>query len=68
MCAVAFMDLLDGTIVNVALPVIRADLLGRRRLLVAGTSLFGISSLVCGLAGSEGVLIGFPLGKTVLSC
>ena len=35
-----------------------ADLLGRRRLLVAGTSLFGITSLVCGLAGSEGVLIG----------
>jgi MFS family permease len=26
MCAVAFMDLLDGTIVNVALPVIRTDL------------------------------------------
>ena len=88
MCAVAFIDLLDGTIVNIALPKIRtdlhfsvqslqwvasaylltyggflllggrlADLLGRRRLLVAGTSLFGISSLVCGLAGSEGVLI-----------
>jgi EmrB/QacA subfamily drug resistance transporter len=96
MCAVAFMDLLDGTIVNVALPVIRtdlhfsvqslqwvpsaylltyggflllggrlADLLGRRRLLVAGTSLFGISSLVCGLAGSEGVLIGGRLVQGV---
>jgi len=96
MCAVAFMDLLDGTIVNVALPVIRADLrfsvqslqwvpsaylltyggflllggrladlLGRRRLLVAGTSLFGISSLVCGLAGSEGVLIGGRLAQGV---
>jgi len=25
-CAVAFMDLLDGSIVNVALPVIRTDL------------------------------------------
>src|SRR5262249_16568758 len=34
-----------------------ADLLGRRRLFVAGTLLFGASSLACGLAGSEGVLI-----------
>ena len=73
MCAVTFIDLLDGTIVNIALPKIRtdlhfsvqnlqwvasaylltyggflllggrlADLLGGRRLLVAGTSLFGI--------------------------
>ena len=42
-----------------------ADLLGRRRLLVAGTSLFGISSLVCGLAGSEGVLIGARLAQGV---
>jgi len=96
MCAVAFIDLLDGSIVNVALPVIRtdlhfsvqnlqwvasaylltyggflllggraADLLGRRRLLVAGTSLFGISSLVAGLAGSEGVLIGSRLVQGV---
>ena len=96
MCAVAFMDLLDASIVNVALPVIRtdlhfsvqnlqwvasaylltyggflllggrlADLLGRRRLLVAGTSLFGISSLVCGLAGSQGVLIGGRLVQGV---
>ncbi|MGO8860819.1 MAG: MFS transporter, partial [Acidimicrobiales bacterium] len=96
MCAVAFIDLLDGTIVNIALPKIRtdlhfsvqslqwvasaylltyggflllggrlADLLGRRRLLVAGTSLFGISSLVCGLAGSEGVLIGGRLAQGV---
>src|ERR1700691_2489332 len=96
MCAVAFMDLLDASIVNVALPVIRtdlhfsiqnlqwvasaylltyggflllggrlADLLGRRRLLVAGTSLFGISSLVCGLAGSQGVLIGARLAQGI---
>jgi EmrB/QacA subfamily drug resistance transporter len=96
MCAVTFIDLLDGTIVNIALPKIRtdlhfsvqslqwvasaylltyggflllggrlADLLGRRRLLVAGTSLFGISSLVCGLAGSEGVLIGGRLAQGV---
>jgi EmrB/QacA subfamily drug resistance transporter len=96
MCAVAFIDLLDASIVNIALPKIRtdlhfsvqslqwvasaylltyggflllggraADLLGRRRLLVAGTSLFGISSLVCGLAGSEGVLIGARLAQGV---
>lgn len=89
MCVVAFIDLLDASIVNIALPRIRtdlhfsvqslqwvasaylltyggflllggraADLLGRRRLLVAGTAVFGISSLLCGLAGSEGMLIG----------
>src|SRR5262245_16850170 len=36
-----------------------ADLLGRRRLFVAGLSLFSISSLLCGLAWSEGSLIAF---------
>jgi EmrB/QacA subfamily drug resistance transporter len=95
-CAVAFIDLLDTSIVNIALPQIRthlhfsvqslqwvasaylltyggflllggraADLLGRRRLLVAGTSLFGITSLACGLAGGEGVLIGARLAQGV---
>jgi EmrB/QacA subfamily drug resistance transporter len=95
-CAVAFIDLLDTSIVNIALPQISthlhvtvqslqwvasaylltyggflllggraADLLGRRRLLVAGTSLFGITSLVCGLAGSEGLLIGARLAQGV---
>jgi EmrB/QacA subfamily drug resistance transporter len=34
-----------------------ADLLGRRRLLVTGTSLFAASSLAAGLASSEGMLI-----------
>jgi EmrB/QacA subfamily drug resistance transporter len=33
-----------------------ADLVGRRRVLMAGTGLFGLSSLVAGLAGSAGVL------------
>src|ERR1700716_1959005 len=33
-----------------------ADLLGRRRILVAGIALIGISSLIGGLAGSSGVL------------
>src|SRR5258707_4779232 len=37
------------------------DLLGRRRILVAGTSLFALASLVGGLAGSEGTLIGARL-------
>jgi EmrB/QacA subfamily drug resistance transporter len=87
--AVAFLDFVDASIVNVALPSIRsdlgfsiqnlqwvlsgylltyggfmllggraADLLGRRRLLVAGTALFGLSSLSAGVSTSEGVLIG----------
>ena len=95
-CAVAFIDLLDASVVTIALPQIRthlhfteqslqwvtssylltyggflllggraADLLGRRRLLVAGTLLFGITSLVCGLAESEGVLIGARLAHGI---
>ena len=36
-----------------------ADLLGRRRLFVAGLALFSASSLLCGLAWSEASLIGF---------
>jgi EmrB/QacA subfamily drug resistance transporter len=36
-----------------------ADLLGRRRIFVAGLALFSISSLLCGLAWSEGTLIAF---------
>jgi EmrB/QacA subfamily drug resistance transporter len=93
-CLAAFLDVIDTTIVNVALPSIRehihftvqslqwiasgylltyggflllggraADLLGRRRLFVAGTLLFGVSSLACGLAGGEGVLIGARLAQ-----
>jgi EmrB/QacA subfamily drug resistance transporter len=34
-----------------------ADLLGRRRILIAGVSLFTISSLACGLARSAGMLV-----------
>src|SRR5262245_11188679 len=93
-CLAAFLDVIDTTIVNIALPSVRehihfsvqslqwiasgylltyggflllggraADLLGRRRLFVAGTLLFGASSLACGLAGSEGVLIGARLAQ-----
>jgi EmrB/QacA subfamily drug resistance transporter len=36
-----------------------ADLLGRRRMFVAGLALFAASSLLCGLAWSEGSLIAF---------
>ena len=36
-----------------------ADLLGRRRLFLAGLALFSVSSLLCGLAWSEGSLIAF---------
>jgi len=34
-----------------------ADLLGRRPILLAGTSLFGLASLTAGIASSEGMLI-----------
>jgi EmrB/QacA subfamily drug resistance transporter len=93
-CLAAFLDVIDTTIVNIALPSIRehihftvqslqwiasgylltyggflllggraADLFGRRRLFVAGTLLFGASSLACGLAASEGVLVGARLAQ-----
>jgi len=35
-----------------------ADLLGRRRVLLAGTTLFALSSLACALAASRGLLVG----------
>lgn len=40
-----------------------ADLLGRRRVLVAGVLVIGVSCLVGGLAQSEGVLIGARLAQ-----
>src|SRR3954449_13426996 len=94
LCAIAFVDFVDASIVNVALPSIRhalgfsveglqwvpsaylltyggfmllggraADLLGRRRVLVAGTLLIGASSLVGGFAGSAGVLVAARLAQ-----
>jgi MFS family permease len=94
LAAVAFLDFVDASIVNVALPSIRralhfsqqdlqwvpsgylltyggfmllggraADLLGRRRVLVAGISVIGLSSLIGGLATSAGVLVGARLAQ-----
>src|ERR1700755_2409650 len=90
-CGVAFLDFVDASIVNVALPSIRhslhfsiqslqwvlsgylltyggfmllggraADLIGRRRVLVAGTSVFGLASLAGGLATEPWVVRGAP--------
>src|SRR4051812_28070208 len=94
LAAVAFLDFVDASIVNIALPSIRrdlhvsvqdlqwvpsaylltyggfmllggraADLLGRRRVLVAGIVLIGVSSLIGGFAGSPGVLVGARLAQ-----
>src|SRR4051794_32718205 len=94
LAAVVFLDFVDASIVNIALPSMRrdlgfsqqslqwvpsgylltyggfmllggraADLLGRRRVLVAGTVAIGISSLIGGVAQSEAVLIGARLAQ-----
>jgi EmrB/QacA subfamily drug resistance transporter len=92
LCAVAFLDFIDASIVNIALPTIRrqlhfsveglqwvpsgylltyggfmllggraADLLGRRRVLIAGTIVIGIASLIGGVSQSSGLLVGARL-------
>src|SRR5256885_7821928 len=89
LCGGSLMIVLDTTIVNVALPSIRADLgfsrtslawvvnaylltfggflllggrlgdlFGHRRLFLIGISLFTLASLCCGLANSQGLLVG----------
>jgi EmrB/QacA subfamily drug resistance transporter len=94
--AIAFLDFVDASIVNVALPSIRrdlgfsvehlqwvlsaylltyggfmllggrlADLLGRRRLVVAGTLLFFASSVSGGAAQDPGTLVGSRLAQGV---
>jgi len=96
LCAAAFLDFVDASIINVALPAIRhdlhmsvqnlqwvpsgylltyggfmllggraADLLGRRRVLVAGTFVFGASALVGGLASDSGMVIGSRLAQGI---
>src|SRR3954464_4496284 len=96
LAAVAFLDFVDASIVNIAFPSIRrdlgfaeqalqwvpsgylltygglmllggraADLLGRRRILVAGTVLIGVSSLIGGFAGSSGVLVAARLAQGI---
>ena len=94
LCGVAFLDFVDASIVNIALPSIRralnfseaslqwvpsaylltyggfmllggraADLLGRRRVLISGVVIIGVSSLIGGVAGSAGVLVGARLAQ-----
>ena len=94
LCSIAFLDFVDASITNVALPLIRddlhlsvqglqwvpsgylltyggfmllggrlADLLGRRRVVVVGTALIGISSLAGGLAQNEGTLVAARLAQ-----
>jgi EmrB/QacA subfamily drug resistance transporter len=96
LCMVGFLDFVDASIVNVALPSIRgdlhfsvqslqwvlsgylltyggfmllggraADLLGRRRVLVAGMTVFALSSLTGGLASDSAMLIGARLVQGV---
>ncbi|QXJ24534.1 MFS transporter [Actinomadura graeca] len=96
LCAIAFLDFIDASIVNVALPAIRgdleftvqdlqwvpsgylltyggfmllggrlADLLGRRRVVVAGTVVFSLSSVAGGLAQTPGMLVGARLAQGV---
>ncbi|NVI87849.1 MFS transporter [Actinomadura sp. BRA 177] len=94
LCTIAFLDFIDASIVNVALPAMRtdlgfsvedlqwvpsgylltyggfmllggrlADLLGRRRVVVAGTVLFSLSAIAGGFATTSGMLIGARLAQ-----
>ena len=92
LCAVQLLDIVDASIVNVALPSIQrslhfsqqnlqwvasgyiltyggflllgarlGDLLGRRRMLIAGLTVFAVASLTAGLATTSGLLVGARL-------
>ena len=96
LCSIQFLDVVDSSITNVALPSIQralhfsqqnlqwvasgylltyggflllggrlADLLGRRRILVAGLGVFAACSLGAGLAQTEGVLIATRVAQGV---
>jgi EmrB/QacA subfamily drug resistance transporter len=96
LAAIAFLDFVDASITNIALPSIRhdlnfsvqnlqwipsgylltyggfmllggraADLLGRRRVLIWGICVIGVSSLIGGLAQSSGLLIAARLAQGV---
>ncbi|WP_369990607.1 MFS transporter [Streptosporangium sp. 'caverna'] len=102
LCAAQFIVVLDGSVINVAMPAIGqtfgadqqaltwvvsayalafggflllggrlADLLGRRRMFIAGLALFGVASLAGGFADSVEVLIATRvvqgLGAAILS-
>ena len=91
-CLAMFMNALDGSIVNVALPDIQkslhfsqsgltwvvdaylisfgsfllmagrlGDLIGRKKVFLAGVALFTLSSIACGSADSQGLLVGGAL-------
>jgi EmrB/QacA subfamily drug resistance transporter len=96
LCGVAFLDFVDASIVNVALPDMRrdlhfsvqelqwvpsgylltyggfmllggrvADLFGRRRVLVSGTVVIAVSSLLGGLVHDAGLLVAARLAQGV---
>jgi EmrB/QacA subfamily drug resistance transporter len=96
LCTVQFLDIIDSSIVTVALPSIQGslhfsqqglqwvpsgylltyggflllggrlgDVLGRRRLLLAGLAVFALSSLTAGLAGTAGLLVAARLAQGV---
>jgi EmrB/QacA subfamily drug resistance transporter len=87
-CLAMFMNALDGSIVNVALPAVQkslhfsqsgltwvvdaylisfgsfllmagrlGDLIGRKKVFLAGVTLFMLASIVCGAANSQGMLV-----------
>jgi EmrB/QacA subfamily drug resistance transporter len=60
-CLAQFMVILDATIVNVALPSLlggrAGDLIGRKRIFLAGVVVFSAASLLCALAPNETWLI-----------
>ncbi|WP_235916599.1 MFS transporter [Antrihabitans cavernicola] len=96
LCTAAFLDFVDSSIVNLALPSIQremglsvstlqwittaylltygglmllggrlADLFGRRRVLITGTAIIGISSATAGLAQHSDLLIGARFAQGV---